>query len=226
MPSPHHWTDRFGGAAGRLTVSVLAGVGVFALVPGDWSWVLRSLAGWSAGAAVYLAMAWSVVMCADAETTKRRSRTEDPSRALVDALLTVAALVSLAAVAVALSESGKKDLPLLISVGLPMLTVALGWTLVHTLYAMHYARLYYHNDQDSGGPPTGGLDLHENAPPDYRDFLYVAFSIACTFGVTDVNVTAKPIRRVITKHAVLSFALATIVLALAVNVFTNLLSSE
>lgn len=232
MAALTHWSDRVGGAAARLVVSiVLVGVTI-ALMPHDWSWTLRGLAGWSVGAGAYLFMAWRIMLRADPAATKHRCRMDDASRGIVDLLLTVATFASIGAVCLALKESSGSGGPLkAFSVGVPILGVVLAWLLVHTLYALHYARLFYHSD-DKDGPPAGGFDFHEDeddsgkpAPPDYRDFLYLAFSIACTYGVTDVVLTCKSVRRTVWKHGLLSFVFATIVLALAVNVITNLLSS-
>lgn len=140
--------------------------------------------------------------------------------------LTLATFAAVGAVCLALRDSSAKDGPSpWFGVGVPILAVLLAWLLVHTLYAFDYARRYYDPDDDrDDGSPGRGLDFHEDALPDYRDFLYVAFSVACTFGLTDVEVNCKPFRRAITQHTILSFAFATIVIALAVNVITNLLS--
>jgi uncharacterized membrane protein len=86
-------------------------------------------------------------------------------------------------------------------------------------------RLFYRNNEDPDGPPTGGFDNQENnSAPDPRDFIYLAFAVARTSGVTDIEVTSKLARRTVAKHAMLSSACGTVVLALVVNVVTNLLS--
>ena len=207
----------------------MVGVAAILAAPGRWSWTLRALAGWAAGAAIYLAIAWWHMLRADADDTRRRCRRDDAYRGAVDTLLLLASLASVGAVCVALRDSsGGGGWAHLVGVGIPIAAVVVAWLLVHTLYAMHYARLFYQNDDDPDGPSSGGFKMHEqsNEEPDYRDFLYVAFAIACTFGVTDTELTSKPARRSVAKHALLSFALATIVLALAVNVLTNLLSGD
>ena len=215
------------GSAGRLTLAIISDLIAFWIAPSAWSWTLRALAAWSVGATVYLAIAWSHIFRADPDTTRCRCRRDDAYRGTVDALLLAASLASVGAVCLALSDShpdgGSGSV---VGVGIPILSVVLAWLLVHTLYAMHYARLFYQSDDDPNGPPRGGFDLHEadGGPPDYRDFLYIAIAVACTFGVTDTELTSKRARRAVAKHSLLSFAFATIVLALAVNVVTNLLS--
>ena len=56
---------------------------------------------------------------------------------------------------------------------LGILTVAASWFSVHTLYTVHYARLYY-----SGQP--GGINFHDPEPPCFQDFAYVAYTVGMT----------------------------------------------
>ena len=227
MSHTRTWKRRLHGSTVRLAIAITVAIATTAALPGGWSWVLRSLGGWSAGMLVYLAIAWRMMLCADADTTRRYCRTEDQNRGMIDMLLLLVSGASIVAVCVALREASTPGGPgKIVSVGVPIVAAVLAWLLVHTIYALHYARLFYHNDEDPDGPPTGGFDLHQDdAEPDYRDFLYIALAVACTFGVTDTELTSKPVRRTVMWHALLAFAFATIVLALAVNVITNLLSS-
>ena len=41
---------------------------------------------------------------------------------------------------------------------LGVVSVALSWTLVHTVFTLRYARAYY-------GVPVGGIDFNEEDPP-------------------------------------------------------------
>ncbi len=167
-------------------------------------------------------------MRASPAETRKRCRRDDAYRGTIDTLLLFVSVASVGAVCLALQESSGGGGPdKIFSVGIPILGAVLGWLLVHTLFAMHYARLFYNNDEDPDGPPAGGIDMHleGDEEPDYRDFLYIAIAVACTFGVIDTELTSKVLRRTVTHHALLSFAFATIILALAVNVLTNLLSN-
>ena len=209
-----------------LAVATVAVLVQWLAVPAWVSWVMRGLVAWCAGAGVYLFFAWRMIRTGDAQETSRRCSVEDDSRATIDTLLVVAAVASLAGVLLALKEASKAQGWWSYAVtALSILSVILGWLLVHTLYAMHYARLYYQPDPDDpDGPAAEGMDLHGGGDPDYRDFLYVSLCIACTFGVTDTELTNKHVRRTVAKHALLSFAFATMILGLAVNVVTSLVS--
>src|ERR1022692_1210369 len=63
---------------------------------------------------------------------------------------------------------------------LGVLSVALSWALVHTVFTLRYARAFY-------GTPVGGIDFNEDDPPTYLDFAYLAVTIGMTFQVSDTN---------------------------------------
>jgi len=69
----------------------------------------------------------------------------------------------------------------------------------------------------------GGLKFPGQQSPDYWDFVYFSFVIAMTSQVSDVAITSKVIRRVATVHGVLSFFFNVSVLALTVNMVSNLI---
>ena len=59
--------------------------------------------------------------------------------------------------------------------------------------------------------------------PDYWDFLYFSLVIGMTSQVSDVAVTSKVIRRVVALHGVLSFFFNLTILALTVNMISNVI---
>lgn len=212
------------GARPRLLLALAVMLFVAALPPYGYSVVLRVLCAWSAGVGVYLCLVWRLIWRADADETRRRSAREDPNRQTIELILVLASFASLVAVFFAMVEAGQgPSMRTALVTGLAILSAGLAWFLTHTVYAMHYARLYYHDDE---GEPTGGMDFNCDEPPDYRDFVYYAFGVATTFGATDVKLTSRHMRRTTTAHSLLSFALATINLTLALNAATSLLSAR
>jgi len=99
--------------------------------------------------------------------------------------------------------------------GLAFVSVFVSWTIVHTVYTMRYARLYY-----SGTP--GGIDFNGSGPPDYADFAYLAFTIGMTFQVSDTSISSREIRRAALRHAWLSFPLDAVIIATCVNLVAGL----
>ena len=102
-----------------------------------------------------------------------------------------------------------------IEAGLALVSVFVSWTLVHTVFTLKYARLYYSD-------MPGGIDFNGSGHPDYPDFAYLAFTIGMTFQVSDTNIQTKPIRRTALRHAWLSFPLGAVIIAACINLVSGL----
>ncbi|MDT0188363.1 DUF1345 domain-containing protein [Microbacterium sp. ARD31] len=71
----------------------------------------------------------------------------------------------------------------------------------------------------------GGIDFKQDHPPTYSDFAYMAFTVGMSYAVSESEPTATHIRRVALGHALLSYAFGTGVLAVAINLATNLVTN-
>jgi uncharacterized membrane protein len=206
--------QRFGGAAGRLLLALVAGGVVGGLWPERHALAVRILAGWNAGALVLLSLTWGVIMTSDAAATKRRAASSDPGRTVVWVLVLVASGIALFAGAVVLRrapaiEPQRKSLLM----ALCLLSVIAAWTLTHTAFTLRYAHLYYRDDEEG----EGGLCFPGDRAPTDFDFAYFAYTVGMCFQVSDVTVSSPQIRRTVLAHAVLSFAYTTVILALTLN---------
>ena len=104
---------------------------------------------------------------------------------------------------------------------LALLAVLSSWLLVHTVFTLRYAHLYYDGDP---GEEAGGLDFPgDTKEPDYLDFAYFAFTIGMTAQTSDVAVSTQPMRLLTLLHGVLSFFFNTAVVALSINGLAGLL---
>jgi uncharacterized membrane protein len=200
----------------RLMVAAAAGVVasvVTSLVSrGDWV----PTVGWIVGAAIYLSWTWAVVRQMDSGQTARHATREDTSRPVSDLLLLVASVASLLAVGLVLVQGGSVGAATHnVGAGLAVLSVTASWLVVHTVYALHYARLYYTG-------PEGGIDFATGVPPSYRDFAYVAFTIGMTYQVSDTTLRTPEIRGAALRHALLSFLLGAVILGTTVNLVASL----
>lgn len=203
----------------RLLLSLTGIVVALVLQPRSWPLELRGLVAWNTGVVYYLGLAWRVMLACDAAQARRLCMRQDDARPTIDGLLLLASFASIGGVVIALTKAGqiKGALATALTVA-AMVTVASSWLLINTIYALHYARLYYAEGKGSG------VDFHSDKPPDYLDFCYLAFAVGTTFGATDSEVGGRSIRRTILKHSVLSFTYATVVVALAISVVTNIIS--
>lgn len=98
-----------------------------------------------------------------------------------------------------------------IRVPLCVLGVVTSWALLHTAYALYYAHLFY------GGARPEGFAFPGDEQPGPSDFAYFAFTLGTSFAVSDVQITARRIRRVALGHSVLSFFYNTAILALVLD---------
>jgi uncharacterized membrane protein len=86
--------------------------------------------------------------------------------------------------------------------------------MVHTIYTLRYADLYYTG--------SGGIDFNQTDDPDYSDFAYLAFTIGMTYQVSDTNLQTKVIRHTALRHAMLSFVFGTAIIAMTINIVAGL----
>jgi uncharacterized membrane protein len=191
-------------------------VGVVVTLAGDTD--IGVLAGWDVAAAAYVTWVWSSIWTLDAQHTARLAEREDPSRSTADALLLVAAVASLAAVGVILARAAhKQGAAELLYLGLGLGSVVVSWVLIHTVFTLRYAGLYYAGED-------GGVDFNQREPPAFHDFAYLAFTIGMTFQVSDTNLQTSEMRRTALRHGLLSFLFGTGILATTVNLVASLTS--
>ena len=94
--------------------------------------------------------------------------------------------------------------------------------MVHTTFTFQYAHLFYSDHKDDPNKHAEGLDFPSDKHPNYVDFAYFSFVLGMTFQVSDVQISAKGIRRIALVHGLLSFGLNTFVVALTINVIAGL----
>ncbi|MFL6134391.1 MAG: DUF1345 domain-containing protein [Nocardioidaceae bacterium] len=178
---------------------------------------LLPLVAWTVTVAVILTWVWWISWPQDSEGTERLAEEENKTRS-TDVWLLAAAVASLAVVVVALVQSSsQRNATAVASVLLSALSVALSWALVNTVYAFKYARVYYF-----GEPDAGGIDFKQEEPPTYSDFAYLAFTVGMSFAVAETEPTSTRTRKVALGHALFSYVFGTGILAVAINLVTNL----
>ena len=193
---------------------------VVAVLAGTLSAVLGAsryapLIGWDAAVSSFSVWTRVTVARMDATKTEAHARREDPTRAATDILLLTASVVSLIAVGIVLvGASGSHGTHKGLLAGLAATSVVLSWLLVHTLFTLRYARLYYSTD--------GGVDFNQKEPPRYVDFAYLAFTIGMTFQVSDTDIQITSIRATALRHALLSYLFGAVILATSVNFIVSL----
>ena len=204
-------------AATRVTWALLSGAVAGAVASLFMPISASILLGWDVAVLIYLAWTWGAVQGLDPEVTAQLAKREDPSTPVADLVVIGAGTAMLAAVGFALVKAGEATggmKAFLVTLGL--VSVVLSWAVVHTVFALKYARAYY-------SEPAGGIAFNEDEPPNYIDFAYYAFTIGMTFQVADTNITSRAVRRTTLYHALLSYLFGSVLLGLVINVVATLL---
>ena len=186
--------------------------------------IVHFIAIWDTYAIVVLLMSWLTIYTVDPRTIQRRARLQDSGRTLIFAFIIVAACMSLLAVILVLREHKALQKTAGLHLFVAALTVIEAWLLIHTVFTLHYAHVFYRSEQEADVTGTGGgLIFPGGHHPDYQDFAYFSFVVGMTCQVSDVNVTSRSMRRLALLHGLLSFAFNTVILALSINIISGLL---
>ena len=214
LPPIVHWR-----APQLLGMAMALAFGAALVLEQSFSTRFVLLVSWDVGALCYLGLGWLVITHADATLTRLRAQRYDPSGYTIFVLVVIAASTSFVAIGFMVGDI--KDLPFWPRAERLMLSVAallLSWLLIHTLFAFHYARLYYFR-------PEGGDEHHrglkfpdEDDEPDYLDFAYYSFVVGMTSQVSDIAVLSRRMRRLTLIHGVLSFIYNIAILAMSINI--------
>ena len=201
----------------RLLTSLAPGL-VFGLLLGSMVRQVPAaiLGGWDLAALIFVVWTWRAVWSLDQQASQQHAEQEDPTTQVTDVILLSAAVVSLAAIVVVLvgGRAGGGGL-LSESVVLAVASITCSWAVVHTVYALRYARLYYEG-------VDGGIDFHGDDPPTYVDFAYLAFTIGMTYQVSDTEINARSIRANVLRHSLIAYLFGAVILAATVNILAGL----
>ena len=177
--------------------------------------------GWDTFSVCLIAMTWMTFMITKPQEIRQQARVQDSSRSVIFITILIATLASFLAVLLLLVTKQKfkseESFHLIIAVA----GMILSWFLIHTIFTLRYAHIFYGDDQKNPTTHAGGLAFPDDEKPDYRDFAYFSFVLGMTFQVSDVQITSKALRRLAMWHGLLSFGYNTIMIALTINVIAG-----
>ena len=204
-------------ASARTKVFVAALTGILVAFASAMltSWRQAPLIGWDAAALVFIIWIWSSVWPMTEKDTASHALREDPSRTAADVVLLVASVASLAAIVLVLVQAGNSHGAVrLWQIALGAASVVISWTVLHTIYALRYAELYYRDE-------PGGVDFQGSKEPSYKDFAYLAFTMGMTFQVSDTGFQSTEFRVTALRHALISYLFGTIIVATTINLIAG-----
>jgi len=206
----------------RIFLTLAVAAGIFMLLPHSVSRQSGLLIAWCGGALFFLIQVGAMFWQLDADGVRRRcqsQKNEGHTPVLAGAVLI--ALVSITAVIYLLNDVKATQpyykLHLIFSVA----TIFSSWFILQAMFAIYYARLFYSPAVTPEGF-AGGIRFATPESPDYWDFLYVSITFGMCYGVTDVALTSKFVRRVALVQTLLAFFFYTLIIGLVMNVLGTL----
>jgi uncharacterized membrane protein len=221
---PSRWTTfiTHSQAQIRFLIAFAVGFAVFLFAP-IHDWVTRVLAGWNAGGWLYFVLVVIKMWRAEIEGIKREAGIERESRIAVLIIVILGSFFAMLALFTQLSAmKSEHGFGRSLSIVLSLSTIVLSWLLIHLVFAVFYAHEFHSERRGKTGAPGGGLKFPGEKEPDYLDFVYFSFVVGTTAQTSDTAVTSRAMRRVVALHGVLSFFFNTAVIALAVNIASQL----
>jgi uncharacterized membrane protein len=203
----------------RRLLSFAIGLVLFALLPLSIRLPTRLIVAWDLTAAIYIAATLWMFVHSTVETCRSRAALYDEGDWIILLLVIASAGASFIAIFAELPGLKQPEHSVTLVLIITGATVALSWTFTHTVFTLHYANVYYRQDED--GP--GGLEFPGDREPDYRDFLYYSFVIGCAAQTGDVATTSIAMRYLSLVHGIVAFTFNTAILALTINVGASLL---
>jgi uncharacterized membrane protein len=208
----------------RVSLAVLTVLAALIFLPSAISDNLRTALAADAGALVYLALSFRIMLACRRDVMRKRAEKQDDSAVVILVLVLVAIALSFWTIFGVLSEakqvSGQAKA---LHVSLAAVTILLWWLVTQVVFTFHYAHEFYRPDDGSERIAEGLAFPGGDREPDYWDFFYFATSLGAASQTSDVAILTKPLRRLVTLHAVISFFFNTAVLALAINIGASLI---
>jgi uncharacterized membrane protein len=208
----------------RVVAALILGVLIYEAAPQDQQPVIRAIMGWDFG--VLVLIGWIMVMMArsNEDHMRRRAAHQDLGRWVILLAIIAGALFSMLALAyIQKTAKASPEGESLFYLATIIATIVLSWSLVHTVFTLHYAHAYYgpsadENDEDG---LVGGLEFPSETKPDYWDFMYFSYVVGMTCQVSDVQISGRDLRRLALIHGVVAFFFNTIIVALTINIIAS-----
>ena len=163
-----------------------------------------------------MALTWGAVWTMTPDETADHAGDEEPPVDAVFGLILFGAGASLAGIVMLLAHGGPVNATVLAE-WVAVASVVISWFVIHTLYSLTYARLYFQT-------PVGGIDFNSDPkvdPPQYSDFAYVAFAVGMSFAISDTNLTSSSLRKAALAHGLLSYLFGAVIIASVINLVVS-----
>lgn len=180
------------------------------------------LFGWDFFCLSMITISWIIFFTTSRAQLHLLAKKQDENLPVIFSIIVVSVCFSLLGTIVLLISKDINFIDKEISSVVSLLGVAFSWMMLHTIFTMRYAHMYYEPKDGSIESHKGGLDFPKEVEPDYLDFAYFSFVIGMTFQVSDVRVTSRTLRKFVLVHGLISFVFNAIIVALTISIIANL----
>lgn len=192
-----------------------------ALLVSHIDFLTHLMISWDTFSLCMIVMTWFTFSITQPAQIREQSKIQDTSRTVIFFLVLIATIASFLAVLLLLFSKHLFKNAEIFHLSIALAGMVLSWFLIHTIYTLRYAHIFYGDDQIDPTTHAGGLIFPGNKKPEYLDFAYFSFVLGMTFQVSDVQITSKYIRRMAMWHGLLSFGYNTVMIALTINVIAG-----
>ena len=144
----------------RIGISLLlAALTLVVTIEKDLSPNLRLMTWWDVFALTYILTCWIVFFQRSTLQIRNVARQEDGSRFFVLLVVTVASIASMVTVLLLVLSKKSPQQSEAYILPLAITGMLLSWFMVHTTFTLHYAHLYYNDDEDDHRKHAEGLSF-------------------------------------------------------------------
>jgi uncharacterized membrane protein len=206
----------------RVFIGLAVALLIYLVLPAGVANRTRGIVAWDAGVVTFLLLALQLFLTHDPGQMPALAEAQEDGQWTIFWVTFFASVVSFFAVTTELGNlkdlTAQQRVP---RIAFVTATLMLSWMLTHLVFAIRYAHEWY--DSDDHSELRRGLEFPGDDQPDYMDFLYFAVVLGMTFQVSDVQITARRLRRLAMLHGLVGFLYNTVIIALTVNIAAGLL---
>jgi uncharacterized membrane protein len=176
---------------------------------------------WNSFSLCMIIMSWITFSITTSQQIREQAKVQDSSRVLIFITVLISTFASFFAVVLLLLTKKEYENTEALHLIIAISGMLFSWVLVHTIFTLRYAHIFYGDDEEKPETHAAGLKFPDDKKPGYLDFAYFSFVLGMTFQVSDVQVTSKRLRRLVMLHGILSFGYNTIMIALTINLIAG-----
>jgi uncharacterized membrane protein len=177
--------------------------------------------GWDTFSLCMIVMSWITFFITKSKQIREQAKVQDPKRSIVFIIILISTFASILAVILLIVTKKQGNSGASWRLPVAILGMLLSWFLIHTVFALRYAHIYYGDHKTKPNTHAGGLEFPGEENPEYLDFAYYSFVLGMTFQVSDVQVTSKRLRNLALLQGLISFGFNTIMIALTINLIAG-----